>query len=173
MDPKAPRESLQNLGAIWRQFEDCRSTFLSPSDLQAFGVEARHVGTTDDGVPQFEPRYFEPHPEEVLRKYPIDAAANNYDVRRLEYIPTLQGALDTVRETIPASEDPLEAAQKLLEKRLEKYHFWDDYAHADSIHCHIEYELGAIREGGHPLFSLDELTGIGEWVYVKKESLTL
>lgn len=33
-----------------------------------------------------------------------------------------EDALDTVRETIPPSENPLEAAQILLEKRLTKYH---------------------------------------------------
>lgn len=137
--------------------------------MQALGVEARQVGTTDDdGVLQLEPRYFEPHPDKVLQRYPIDAAANNYDIRRLKCILTLQGALDTVRETMPASENPLEEAQKLLEERLEKYHSWDDYAHADWIHCHIEYQLTALREGGHTHFSLDELSGIGESVYVKE-----
>lgn len=87
------------------------------------GIEARQVETTGEGNLQFEPCYFEPHPEKVLPEYPINVAANMYDVRRLDCFPTLEDALGTVQETIPPPESPLKAAQKLLEKRLEEYHY--------------------------------------------------
>lgn len=111
---------------IWelvRRIENCESIFLSPSDLQeTFGIEARQVGSAEIGFPLFEPRFFEPHPEQVLQKYPIDMVKNDYDVRQLECVPTLSEALDTVRKTSPTPEDILEAAQKLLDERLEE--FW-------------------------------------------------
>lgn len=169
MDSKAKQRTKEFLSAIWWQVEDCQSIFLSPSDLQAFGVEACQVDITDDGVPQFEPCFFEPYPAGVLQKYPIDAAGNDYDIRRLKCIPTLQDALDTVRESLPISEDPLEAAQKLLEERLEKYNFWDDVDHARAIQYHIEYELSAFREGGPPLFTLQDIAGLRKWVYVNNK----
>lgn len=173
MDSNTKRKSLENIWEIWRQVEKCQSTFLSPSDLQAFGIEARQVANTHDGFPQFEPCFFEPHPEEVLRKYPIDVVANEYDVRRLTCVPTLEDALSTIRETTPASEIPLEAAQKLLEEELKEYHSRDGFAHGDWIHNQIEFEHAAYREGGQPLFTIDQFTSIGEWVYVEKEIPTL
>lgn len=97
MDPKAPQESRKSLTVIWRQVEGCHSTFLSPSDLRAFGIETRQVETTGDGALQLEPCYFVPHPEEVLRKYPTNYDINGNDVRRLDGIPTLEDALVTVR----------------------------------------------------------------------------
>lgn len=74
--------------------------------------------------PQFEPRYFERHSEQILCKYPIDPKANNNnDFQPLDWLPTFQDALDIVRETGLESGDLLEAAQKLFEERLENYHF--------------------------------------------------
>lgn len=165
MDAKRLK-SREILWAIWRQVEKCQSVFLSPSDLQAFGIQASQVDITDDGVPHFEPRFFEPHPEGVLQKYPIDAAENNYDIRRLDCVPTLQDALDTVQENPPVAEDPLEAAQKLFKDRLESYNFWENYSHASWIHDHIEYELESFREGGPPLFCLEDIAGLQSYVYV-------
>lgn len=159
MDSKARHRAREILWATCRQVEHCQSIFLSPTDLQAFGVEAYQVDITDDGVLQFEPRFFDPHPTGVLQKYPIDAAANDYDVRQLHCVPTLQDALDTVQESLPVSEDPLKAAQNLLEERLKEYHFWDD-SHGSWTENHIEYELGALRQGGPPGFCL---YGLASW----------
>lgn len=49
MDPKARRESRKRLWATWHQIENRESIFLSPSDLRAFGIEARKVGIAADG----------------------------------------------------------------------------------------------------------------------------
>ncbi|KAJ5667887.1 uncharacterized protein N7477_006457 [Penicillium maclennaniae] len=151
------------LWATYRQIEDCQSIFLSPTDLQAFGVEAYQVDIKDDGVLQFEPSFFDPHPAGILQKYPIDAAANDYDVRRLPCVPTLQDALETVQKSLPVPEDPLRAAQNLLEERLKKYHFWDD-THCSRIENHIRYEFGATRKGGPPTFGLGDLRGSWEGI---------
>jgi hypothetical protein len=62
MDPNARQKTRQILWAIWRQVETCQSTFLSPSDLQAFGVNACQIDIADDGTLQFEPQFFKPHP---------------------------------------------------------------------------------------------------------------
>lgn len=162
--------ALERIRDLVRRIETCEIIFLSPSDLQeAFGIEARQVGSAENGFPLFEPRFFEPHPERVLQKYPIDVVANHYDVRQLDCVPTLSDALDTVRKTSPAPENILEAAQRLLDERLEEFWSWDFHNHADSIHCHIEYELGVIREGGpSPIFTLEHLMGLQGVVYVTK-----
>lgn len=148
MDSKATRESRKRLWPTRLQIENCETIFLSPSDLLAFGIEARKVGTAADGDPQFEPRYFERHPEQVLRKYPIDPKANNeHDFCPLYWLHSFQGGLDTVRETGPESGDLLEAAQKLFEERLKDYNSWGNYAHGEGISVHIEDELSARRGG--------------------------
>ncbi|KAJ6115766.1 polyketide synthase [Penicillium sp. IBT 18751x] len=129
----------------------------------AFGVEAYQVDIKDDGVLQFEPNFFDPRPAGILQRYPIDAAANDYDVRRLPCVPTLQDALETVQKSLPVPEDPLRAAQDLLEERLEKYHFWDDN-HCSRIENQIRYELGAVRKGGPPRFCLGDLLASWEGI---------
>lgn len=156
MDSKARHRAREILWAKYRQVEDCQSTFLSPTDLQAFDVEAYQVDITDDGVLQFEPRFFDPHPAGVFQKYPINAATNDYDVRRFQCVPTFKDAIDTVQESLPVSEDPLKAAQNLLEERLKEYHFWDD-SHASWTESYVRYELGALRKGGPPVFCLYDL----------------
>lgn len=83
MDTKAAGERLQNIH--W-QIENCQSTLLSPSYLQAFNVEARQVGTADDGSPLFEPLYFKPHPEGVFQKHPIDVEKEIYPKKVPLYI---------------------------------------------------------------------------------------
>ncbi|KAJ5201685.1 uncharacterized protein N7498_006348 [Penicillium cinerascens] len=149
MDSKARHRAREILWATYRQVEYCQSIFLSSTELQAFGVEAYQVDITDEGVLQFEPRFFDPHPAGVLQKYPINASANNRNYGRLECVPTLQDAINTVQESLPVSEDPLKVAQNLLEERLKEYHFWDD-SHASWTESHIRPELRAIREGGPP-----------------------
>lgn len=166
MDSKARQRNREIFWAIWQLVEACQSTFLSPSDLQAFGIHACQVDIANDETLQFERHFFEPHPTGLLRKYPIDAAKNDYDIRRLHCIPTFQDALDKVRESLPVSEDPLEAAQKLFEERLKDYYWWDDYSRADSINCYLEYVLHSAREGGPPFFYLDDLCGLQGLVYV-------
>jgi hypothetical protein len=135
------------------------------------GVEACQVYIADDEL-QFEPCFFKPHSVGVLQKYPIDAAKNEYDIRRLNCVPTSRDALDTVQESLPISEDPLEAAQKLFKKGLEYYNSWDDLEHAGCIGNYLEYVLGAAREGGPPLFKLDSLAGLQAWMYVNSQPNT-
>jgi hypothetical protein len=97
MDPNAKHKVRKYFTAVWWQFEDCKSTFLSPSDLRTFGIEACQVDIADDETLQFEPCFFKPHPPGVLRNHPIDVAASDYDVRRLGGIPTFQDALDEIQ----------------------------------------------------------------------------
>lgn len=166
MDPNAKQKAREFFTAVWLQLEDCQSTFLSPSNLRTFGVEACQVDIADDETLQFEPCFFKPYPPGVLRNHPIDAAGNDYDIRRLQVIPTFQDALDRVQKSLPVPADPLDAAQKLLEERLEEYNFWGNYAQADAIHCYLEYTLHAAREGGPRGFTLQDLFGLWDILYV-------
>ncbi|KAJ6084290.1 hypothetical protein N7486_011090 [Penicillium sp. IBT 16267x] len=153
--------------AIWRKIEACKSTFLSPSDLQAFGVEAYQVDISKNETLQFEPCFFKPHPVGVFQKYPIDVTSQSYDPHRIEYVPTLQDALDTIQNRPPATEDPLEAAQELLQKMLEDYYSRDVYSHVESINCHFPYIFASDREGGPPglpFFRLNQIGDVSTWV---------
>jgi len=41
-------------------------------DLQMFGIQASQIDMTEDGRLQFDPCFFQPYPETVLEKYPLD-----------------------------------------------------------------------------------------------------
>lgn len=153
----------RTLWAKQLQIEECKSIYLSPSDLRAFGIQASQVDLADDGLLHFEPRFFELHPERVLEKYPIDAAKNDDDIRRLHCIPTLQDAMDTIQANPPAAEDPLGAAQKLLKERLERFHYWDEDRFRWSWD-YLDYELDSLREGGPPIFCLSDIAGLQKLV---------
>lgn len=155
---------------IWRQVEHCQSTFLSPSNLKDLGIEAREIDATDSHGLRFAPCFFDPYPKGVLQKYPIDAEAMDYDVRRLVCIPTLPDALNKVKERPNAPKDPLEAAQRLLESKLEDFNSWDPYTHAMQIQYHIEYELSAERKGGLPNLTLQSVAGLRKWTYVNRDN---
>lgn len=80
------RDGCTNLNQAARCYKESSSTsqrlryfFLSPSDLQGFGIRAYQVGITDDGVLQFHPCFFLPHPGRVLQKYPIDTSQISVD----------------------------------------------------------------------------------------------
>lgn len=167
-----PEERRMNRDIIWeifRKIEDCQSIFLSPSDLQAFGVEASQVGISNDTL-QFEPCFFNPHPVGIFQKYPIDMNFESYNPGRLEYVPTLQDALNITRNRPPATatEDPLEAAQELLKTMLKEYHSRDIYSHIQSLKCYFDYIIGSYREGGPPGLTLFQIGDISKWVYANK-----
>ena len=129
------KQEYRALLAIWKQIRDCESKFLSPSDLQEFGILASPVELTDDGVPNFDPCFFEPGPAGILEKHPIDHAAAIeddpfYEPSELWYIPTLQAARDTVQKENPDAEDPEEAAKKLFKERLDEYNREDNLSRA-------------------------------------------
>lgn len=96
--------------AAAKSLEQYSSSFLSPSDLLPFGIQASQVGLTDDGRLRFEPCFFEPYPDAVLQKYPIhpqvdDSGEDAHQRHALHDIPTLADALDTVQKNPPTEED--------------------------------------------------------------------
>lgn len=99
---KERQRNREIIWAMWRKIEDCKSIFLLPSDLQAFGIEASQVGISENKTLQFEPFFFKPHPVGVFQKYPIDVISQSYEPTLLEYVPTLQDALDAVQNKPPA-----------------------------------------------------------------------
>lgn len=170
-DQRAKDRDLRRIRAMWKRIAACKSFFLSPSDLQRLGVEARQVENTDDGDPKFEPRFFKPHPAAgVLQKYPIDPAAPSSKQRMespLWCIPTLQEALATVQETFPKPEDPLKAARELVEEKSEHWHSFDHHQHAFRLHLYITSELDARRKGGPPGLTLRNFETAKQFMYVK------
>lgn len=108
------RQNRAQLFTKWEQaatsLEQYPSSFLSPSDLLPFGIQASQVGLTDDGRLRFEPCFFEPYPDAVLQKYPMhpevdDDGEDAHQKHALEVIPTLAGALDTVQKNPPTEGD--------------------------------------------------------------------
>ncbi|KAJ5814078.1 uncharacterized protein N7503_000828 [Penicillium pulvis] len=170
-DERSRNKDLRRIRMTWKRIAACESFFLSPSDLQRLGVEARQVENTDDGDPQFEPRFFEPHPAAgVLQQYPIDPAAppsNDRMTMPLWCIPTLQEALATVQERFTKPEDPLKAARELVEEKSEHWHSFDHHQRAFRLHLYITSELDARRKGGPPGLTLQIFETVKQFMYVK------
>lgn len=90
MDSQAKAQRDQRLKQLYDQVDNYESVFLSPKDLQACGIQASKVDITDDGTLLFNPCFFQPHPERVLEKYPLDP------LKKAPYIPPLNHRLDGI-----------------------------------------------------------------------------
>lgn len=53
-----------------------RSPFLSPDDLGRCGIQALRVHTTNEGIPQFDPGFFQPQSAETIQKHENDFSKN-------------------------------------------------------------------------------------------------
>lgn len=129
--------------------------FLSPSDLQGFGIRAYQVGITDDGVLQFHPCFFLPHPERVLQIYPIDTSRISVDgCPKLNNRPDFDSILKHVLMTNPNAEDPFTLARESYEEIMlvAGPHEWGSRAHETQYY--MSWHIRTCRKGRPTFFSL-------------------
>lgn len=144
---------------LHQQVNDCESFFLSPSNLQGFGIRAYQVGITDDGVLQFHPCFFLPHPERVLQKYPIDTSQISVDdCPKLNNRPDFDSILRDVLISNPNAEDPFTLAMEEYEELMlvAGPHEWESRAHETQYY--MSWHISTYRKG-RPIFS--SLVGLG------------
>ncbi|KAJ5534695.1 hypothetical protein N7527_000949 [Penicillium freii] len=143
---------LKNLQQRVNGFE---TFFLSPSELQGFGIRAYQVGITDDGVLQFHPCFFLPHPERVLQKYPIDTSRISVDgCPKLNNRPDFDSILKHVLITNPNAEDPFTLARESYEEIMlvAGPHEWGSRAHETQYY--MSWHIRTCRKGRPTFFSL-------------------
>lgn len=167
MDTQTQTRRREAVKQLYQRVRSCESWFLSPGDLQGLGIQALQVGITDDGSLQFDPCFFRPYPERVLRKYPLDNVrmAARYPPRTLPPL-NFRADFDSMLrdfENDPEIEDPLDAARRRYESIMELYgpDEWD--YHATVTYRHIKNQLEAARIGLPQYYSLFELGSLGHW----------
>jgi len=156
MEVKAQRD--ETLKQLYQQVQNSGSVFLSPEDLQTFGIQASEVGIIEDGTLQFNPCFFRPYPERVLEKYPIDP-------QELPSIDTLNNrpdweAIYELMKNGPLSKSHEEAVEyanfEVKDLTEEEDDRW--YLKAARTHRHIDGQiLAANRKGRDDVFGFYEL----------------
>lgn len=164
MDTQTQTRRRKAVKQLYHRLQSCESWFLSPGDLQGLGIQALQVGITDDGILQFDPCFFQPYPERVLQKYPIDIVqmAANYPP---ETIPPLNFRLDfdyILRdfENDPGIKDPLDAARSRYKSTMEMCGPDEWEYHATDTYMHIRSQQQAARIGLPQYSSLCKLQSL-------------
>jgi hypothetical protein len=147
MDAQTPIRRRGILKHLYQRIKDYESFFLSPSDLQGLGIQAFQVGITDDGVLQFHPCFFRPHPERVLQKYPLDTSEMIDGFPKLNYRPDFDSILSRVLVNCPNTEDPLALARMFYDDAMELTSLdeWD--SRAREIWYYIDSQSDSPRKG--------------------------
>ena len=150
------------LKRLHQRVRNHQSVFLSPGDLQKLGIQAFQVDITDDGILQFDPCFFQPYPEKVLQKYPLDPVSMDDWFPKLNYQPDLNEILKRIREIYPEAEDCVEIAQAKYEHEVALMEgSWMERAR--EMYDHIDWQLYAWRKGrprNSPLFDLAALKAL-------------
>ncbi|KAJ5268549.1 hypothetical protein N7505_004307 [Penicillium chrysogenum] len=69
----ATQEPHDFLKSLFRQLRVFESDHPSFDDLQKLGIKVSQVATVGDELIQFDPCFFLPHPDRLLKKYPVEA----------------------------------------------------------------------------------------------------
>jgi hypothetical protein len=149
---KQGRDSV--LHSLYLRVKEYKPFFLSLDDLKVLGIQASQVETSQDGDINFNPCFFQPHPDRVLQKYPLDDPNDIPDLN----CPNLDYFLRKVEQEYPDQKYPVIKAKTLYKEYLR---FWPDdqwERKALETKTHVEYQLSTLRKGSTGLFFTDDLT---------------
>lgn len=169
MSTKTQADSLDFLKCLLQQLQACETDFPSPDYLERLQIQAIQVDLADNQTLQFDPCFFQPHPEGILHKY---EAVYDKDKRmpRLS-IPTLAQVLEEIQEDYPNNKDILRIGtreeihedEEILRiatsqhERLIEWSKFDDWYHdAQGVYNHVNWQLTTLRKGG-PYSHLEDL----------------
>lgn len=131
-----------------QQVDSCESVFLSPDDLQMFGIRAFQVGMTEDGDLQFNPCFFLPEEFRVLKEYPLDPL-NMSDMSPLNPRPDYDAILEKCNKVWPEADEAIKNATEEYNELLGS--FADDWiTHARDTREHVKCQMSAKNRGGMP-----------------------
>lgn len=138
-DARAMR--VDSLKRLHQQLRSCNSVFLSPDDLQKFGIQASQIDMTEDGGLQFDPCFFQPHPERVLEKYPLDPLNMEKDMEPLNLRADYDAILEEFIKVYPDPDEAIKWATWEFNEEIELYAGdWRAHSYAtwDHIDCHMK-----------------------------------
>ncbi|KAJ5594921.1 uncharacterized protein N7459_001129 [Penicillium hispanicum] len=145
MDRQAFLKRHSDLKHLYQRVQNCESWFLSPDDLQGLGIHAFQVGITENGILQFHPCFFRPHPERILQKYALNPSQY---MPELNYRPNLDSIFKRIVEEHPDLENPFKVAMRRYESDVDVSCRLDEWSiRAREIQDHIERQMKARRRG--------------------------
>ena len=96
----ATQEPHDFLKSLFRQLRVFESNHPSFDDLQKLGIKVSQVATVGDELIQFDPCFFLPHPDRLLKKYPVEADPDTprpTTPPRLNAVPTFDQLLEELQ----------------------------------------------------------------------------
>ncbi|KAJ5812434.1 hypothetical protein N7474_008735 [Penicillium riverlandense] len=142
-DTKASLKSLQ------QQVRSCESVFLPPDDLLILGIQATQIGIAEDGRLLFDPCFFQPHPERVLEKYPLDPLNMDEDFAPLNLRPDYDAFLEEISQEVPNTDRAVRLATERY--NLHKQLYEEDWlAQSHLTWQHIDSHLSQENRKGLP-----------------------
>lgn len=139
MNPEEPGHD-SVLRSIYIRVKECKAFFLSLKDLKELEIQASQVETSEDRGILFDPCFFEPHPERVLQKYPLDHLGNISDL----YCEDLNYSIKKVEQEHPEQKYPITKAKSLYKKYLKAWPDDDWQRHAHQTQYHVECHSTAL-----------------------------
>jgi hypothetical protein len=157
MVAKSRTMRIESLERLLQELHSCDSVFLSPDDFQKLGIQASQIDMTEDGGLHFDPCFFQPHPERVLEKYPLDLLNMEQDMEPLNLEVDFNDILEECLEVCPDVDEAIELA--IWEFNIDiQLHEGDWLAHSYQTWVHIDCLLNADdRKGLSKSLSLSDL----------------
>lgn len=143
---KQGRDSV--LHSLYLRVKEYKSFFLSLEDLKALGIRASRVEKSQDRDIHFNPCFFQPYPERVLQKYPLENPNGISNLNR----PNLDDFLRKVEQEYPDQKYPIIKAKSLYKEYLSSWP--DDQWELKAIETetHMGCQLSSLRKGSTGLF---------------------
>ncbi|KAJ6100795.1 hypothetical protein N7499_000425, partial [Penicillium canescens] len=148
---KQGRDSV--LHSLYLRVKEYKHVFLSLDDLKALGIQASQVETSQDGDIHFNPCFFQPYPERVLQKYPLDNPNGITDLN----CPDLDYFLRKVEREYPDQKYPIIKAKSLYKKYLSSWPEDQWELRALETETHVECQISSLRKGIAGLFFTGDL----------------
>ncbi|CAI7600644.1 unnamed protein product, partial [Penicillium palitans] len=154
------------LRSLYQQVKDFESDFPSGGDLQGLRIQTFEVpfDPNENGALKFDPCFFQPHPENLLKKYPIPPRVQKeYEVHlEIPYIPTIQDFIDKGLAEYPTGLAPILENLSCIDRA--RYLIQNEaYSQADGIERVISAHLSMLRQGPSDYFTLERLRNLAYW----------
>ncbi|KAJ5365422.1 hypothetical protein N7517_008308 [Penicillium concentricum] len=152
--------------SLAQQVADLEPDFPSPEDFQELGIQTFEVSLNPDKTElKFDPCFFQPHPENVVEKYPLHPEVDQeyrHNHLMIPHIRTIQDFINADPKRYPPELAPIPKNLTIWDRSL--YEMENDaYGQAEDIAHVIDGHLSALRQGPSDYYTLQHLRNQGPW----------
>ncbi|KAJ5849109.1 hypothetical protein N7534_007798 [Penicillium rubens] len=160
----ATQEPHDFLKSLFRQLRVFESDHPSFDDLQKLGIKVSQVATVGDELIQFDPCFFLPHPDRLLKKYPVEADPDTprpTTPPRLNAVPTFDQLVEELQGGYYSSQEKVLQEATRDYEQYQKLQFdknW--YRQGLLIQEHIDWQLHTYRNIQPGIYCLWDFGGL-------------